>query len=71
MGCSSQIPHRRGVRLHLGEGKRWVASVTTLKPAAGNEKRKEKKTEQNELNKLCEGHRFNGLKLVKKPEISP
>ena len=53
----------------MGEGKRWVASVTTLKPAAGSEKRK--KTEQSKLNKLCEGHRFNGLKLVKKPEISP
>ena len=26
---------------------------------------------QNELNNPCEGHRFNGLKLVKKSEIGP
>ena len=53
MGCSSRIPFRRGVRLHLGEGKRWVASVATLHLAFGSEKGKEK-TEQDELNKLCE-----------------
>ena len=28
-------------------------------------KKGKKKTEQDELNKLCEGHRFNCLKLVK------
>ena len=42
VGCSSRIPFRRGVRLHLGEGKRWVASVATLQLAFGSEKGKEK-----------------------------
>lgn len=66
--CSSLRPCQRGVRLHLGEGKRLVASVATLQLATGNEKRIRKK---NELKDLCEGHRFHGLKLVEKSEIGP